>query len=397
MAPSSINRAAGRIRHALPLAGIRVLDFTWAWAGPFCTLQLAHLGAEVIRVESEKRVCVTRGLPPFADDIPGLGRAGYYNQYNQGKRSITLDLSKPEAIEIALEMARHCDVVTDNFAAGVMERLGLGYEKIRARRPDIVMLSMSGYGQTGPLKSYVSYGPPAAATAGFFALSGYEGHGPSEIGISYADPNAGIFGAVAVMVALLHRKLTGQGQYIDQSQLETALALLPEGLLDYALNQTQPARSGNRHRWMAPHNCYKALGDDDKWVSIAVGTENEWRALCRVIGQPALAEDPRFIDAAARKQNEDALDEIITTWTSTSDRWEITRELQQIRRRCVPRDEQQGSRHQRTSEGPRFPGANGASDRRTPHPYRNSVDDVGDAMRHPARGAVAWRRHRRGP
>jgi crotonobetainyl-CoA:carnitine CoA-transferase CaiB-like acyl-CoA transferase len=330
VAPSSINRAAGRIRHALPLAGIRVLDFTWAWAGPFCTLQLAHLGAEVIRVESEKRVCVTRGLPPFADDIPGLGRAGYYNQYNQGKRSITLDLSKPEAIEIALEMARHCDVVTDNFAAGVMERLGLGYEKIRARRPDIVMLSMSGYGQTGPLKSYVSYGPPAAATAGFFALSGYEGHGPSEIGISYADPNAGIFGAVAVMVALLHRKLTGQGQYIDQSQLETALALLPEGLLDYALNQTQPARSGNRHRWMAPHNCYKALGDDDKWVSIAVGTENEWRALCRVIGQPALAEDPRFIDAAARKQNEDALDEIITTWTSTSDRWEITRELQQF-------------------------------------------------------------------
>ena len=170
----------------------------------------------------------------------GPNRAGYYNQYNQGKRSITMDLSKPEAIEIALEMARHCDVVTDNFAAGVMDRLGLGYEKIRARRPDIVMFSMSGYGQTGPLKSYVSYGPPAAATAGFFALSGYEGHGPSEIGISYADPNAGIFGAVAVMVALLHRKLTGRGQYIDQSQLETALALLPEGLLDYALNHTQP-------------------------------------------------------------------------------------------------------------------------------------------------------------
>ena len=167
------------------------------------------MGAEVIRIETENRVCVTRGLPPFADDEAGPNRAGYYNQYNQGKRSITMDLSKPEAIEIALEMARHCDVVTDNFAAGVMDRLGLGYEKIRAQRPDVVMLSMSGYGQTGPLKSYVSYGPPAAATAGFFSLTGYEGHGPSEIGISYADPNAGIFGAVAVMVALLHRKLTG--------------------------------------------------------------------------------------------------------------------------------------------------------------------------------------------
>jgi crotonobetainyl-CoA:carnitine CoA-transferase CaiB-like acyl-CoA transferase len=319
---------ASRTARELPLAGIRVLDFTWAWAGPFCTMQLAHLGAEVIRVETEKRVCVTRAVPPFADDVAGPNRAGYYNQYNQGKRSVTMDLSKPEAIAIALEMARHCDVVTDNFAAGVMDRLGLGYEKIRAQRPDIVMLSMSGYGQTGPLKSYVSYGPPAAATAGFFSLSGYEGHGPSEIGISYADPNAGIFGAVAVMMALLHRKRTGRGQYIDQSQLETALALLPEGLMDYALNGTQPPRSGNRHRWMAPHNCYKAAGDDDKWVSIAVGTESEWRALCEVIGQPALASDPRFRDAPSRKQNEDALDDIVTRWTRTRDRWDVTREMQ---------------------------------------------------------------------
>jgi len=326
----SQSRSAGAssTKRELPLAGIRVLDFTWAWAGPFCTLQLAHLGAEVIRVESEKRSCVTRGLPPFADDVAGPNRAGYYNQYNQGKRSITMDLTKPEAIEVALEMARHCDVVTDNFAAGVMDRLGLGYEKIRAKRPDIVMLSMSGYGQTGPLKGYVSYGPPAAATAGLFSLSGYEGHGPSEIGISYADPNAGIFGAVAVMMALLHRKRTGQGQFIDQSQLETALALLPEGLLDFAMNGTQPKRIGNRHLTMAPHNCYKAAGDDEKWVSIAVGTESEWRALCEVIGQPALAGDAHFNNAAARKRNEDSLDHIITQWTRSRDRWDVTRELQ---------------------------------------------------------------------
>jgi crotonobetainyl-CoA:carnitine CoA-transferase CaiB-like acyl-CoA transferase len=327
-AAASARGIASETKPELPLAGIRVLDFTWAWAGPFCTMQLAHMGAEVIRVETENRGCVTRGLPPFADDVAGPNRAGYYNQYNQGKRSITMDLSKPEAIQIALAMARRCDVVTDNFAAGVMDRLGLGYETIRAQRPDIVMLSMSGYGQTGPLKSYVSYGPPAAATAGFFALSGYQGHGPSEIGVSYADPNAGIFGAVAVMVALLHRKLTGRGQYIDQSQLETALALLPEGLLDYALNGTQPQRSGNRHRWMAPHNCYKSAGDDDKWVSIAVGSDSEWRALCQVMEQPSLADDRRFQRAQARKQNEDALDAIITQWTRARDRWEATRELQ---------------------------------------------------------------------
>jgi crotonobetainyl-CoA:carnitine CoA-transferase CaiB-like acyl-CoA transferase len=312
----------------LPLAGVRVLDFTWAWAGPYCTMQLAHLGAEVIRVETEKRNCVTRGLPPFADDVAGPNRAGYFNQYNQGKRSITLDLAKPEAIELALELARNCDIVTENFAAGVMERLGLGYDKFCARRSDIIMISMSGYGQTGPLKKYVSYGPPAAATAGFFSLTGYHGQGPSEIGISYADPNAGIFGALAVTAALLYRQRTGRGQYIDQSQLETALALLPEGLLEYALNGTQPERNGNRHRWMAPHNCYKAAGDDDKWISIAVGNENEWRALCEVIERPELAKDPRFQDQQARKQNEDALDEIITAWTSTRDRWEATRVLQ---------------------------------------------------------------------
>jgi crotonobetainyl-CoA:carnitine CoA-transferase CaiB-like acyl-CoA transferase len=328
--PRSRQTGASNATRELPLAGIRVLDFTWAWAGPFCTMQLAHLGAEVIRIETGKRVCVTRAIPPFADDVAGPDRAGYYNQYNQGKRSITMDLSKPEAIELALEMAKRCDVVTDNFAAGVMDRLGLGYETIRARRPNIVMLSMSGYGQTGPLKGYVSYGPPAAATAGLFSLSGYKDHGPSEIGISYADPNAGIFGAVAVMMGLLHRKLTGRGQYIDQSQLETALALVPEGLLDFAMNGTQPPRSGNRHRWIAPHNCYKAAGDDDKWVSIAVGTESEWRALCAAMGQPALASDARFRDAASRKQNEDALDEIITRWTRERDRWDVARELQRV-------------------------------------------------------------------
>src|SRR5216684_2046167 len=121
----------------LPLAGIRVLDFTWAWAGPFCTMQLAHLGAEVIRIETEKRVCVTRAIPPFADDVADPNRAGYFNQYNQGKRSITMDLSKPEAIELVYELIKHTDVVTENFAAGVMERLGLGYEKLRTIQPDL--------------------------------------------------------------------------------------------------------------------------------------------------------------------------------------------------------------------------------------------------------------------
>src|SRR3984957_18957066 len=313
----------------LPLSGIRVLDFTWAWAGPFCTMQLAHLGAEVIRIETTARPpCVTRAVPPFADDIPGPNRAGYFNQYSQGKRSVTLNLARPEATDIVCALVKHFDIVVDNFAAGIMDKLGLGYEKLRGIKPDIIMSQMSGYGQTGPFKGFVGYGPPASAASGMFHGTGYPGGDPMEIGVSYPDPNAGIFGAFAIMAALTHRALTGEGQYIDQSQWETALVLMPEGMLEYDFNQREPVRKGNRDILMAPHNCYKALGDDETWVAIAVGNEDEWRSLCKVMGQPALATDPRFTSAALRKQNEDALDGIITAWTKERDRWDVARQLQ---------------------------------------------------------------------
>jgi benzylsuccinate CoA-transferase BbsF subunit len=312
-----------------PLAGVRVLDFTWAWAGPFCTLQLAHLGAEVIRVETTTRaLCVSRSIPPFADNIPGPNRAGYFNQYNQGKRSILLNLRRREALEIAYELVKHCDVVAENFAAGVSEKLGLGYEKLRQYRADLIMISMSGFGQSGPYRKFLGYGPPAAAMSGLFSATGYPGGEPSEIGISYPDPNAGIFGAYAILAALVHRDFTGEGQYIDQSQWEATLPVVAEGLLEYAVNGREPVRDGNHDRLMAPHNCYKAAGDADKWVSIAVGSDAEWRALAGAMGRPELATDPRFASAEARKRNEAALDEIITAWTRERDRWETAETLQ---------------------------------------------------------------------
>jgi benzylsuccinate CoA-transferase BbsF subunit len=311
-----------------PLAGVRVLDFTWAWAGPFATLQLAHMGAEVIRVESANRPCITRMIPPFADDVAGPNRAGYFNQYNQGKRSMTLNLAQPAGLQVVYELVRHCDVVVENFAGGVAVRMGLGYEKLSEFRPDLVMISMSGYGQNGPYRNYLGYGPPAAALSGFFNQMGYEGAGPMELGISYMDPNAGIFGAIAVMAALVNRKKTGQGQLIDQSQLETAVSLMGEALLHYEITGKEPKRQGNHDRMMAPHETYKALGDADKWVSIAVGNEEEWRKLCGAMGKPGLADDDRFNSQAARKRNERELDTIITQWTSKRDRWDITRVLQ---------------------------------------------------------------------
>ncbi len=311
-----------------PLDGVRVLDFTWAWAGPFSTLQLAHLGAEVIRLETAKRPCVTRAIPPFADNQPGPNRAGYFNQYNQGKRSVTLDIRSPAGGEIVKRLVKRSDVVVENFAGGVIGRMGFGYEALRAIKPDILMLSISGYGQTGPYSGYIGYGPPAGALSGFFSTSGYPGLPPSEIGISYADPNAGVWAANLILAALLHREATGEGQYIDLSQWEAALVMMGEGLIEHAMTGRTPERIGDHDPQMAPHNTYKALGDQEKWVGISVGSEEEWRALCEVMGQKGLADDPRFRTVALRKENEAALDEIITSWTSTRDRWETTRALQ---------------------------------------------------------------------
>jgi len=311
-----------------PLSGIRVLDFSWIWAGPFTTLQLAHLGAEVIRVESRKRPCMNRRIPPWADGVPGFDRAGSFCQWNQGKRSLVLDLSDPRAIEIAHKLTRHCDMVVENFAPGVAERMGLGYRQLRELRENLIMMSISGYGQTGPRRSLLSYGNLSSAAAGFNSVLGYAPGDAREVGITWADPVAGLFGAHALIAALVHRERTGHGQYIDLSMLEMLETIMPEALLEYEMTGREPQAMANHHPWMAPHNCYKAMGDDESWVTIAAGTEEEWRALCHTMGQPQLAADPRFADAASRKRNENELDGIINAWTSQRDRWEVTEMLQ---------------------------------------------------------------------
>lgn len=312
-----------------PLEGIRVMDFTWAWAGPYCTLQMAHMGAEVIRIESEKRPCVTRLIPPFADGEPGPNRPGYFNQYSQGKKSLQLDLARPEAVDVIKKLAAKCDIVVQNFSTGAIDRMGFGYETLKQVKPDIIMISICGYGQTGPERNYMGYGPASVPLAGISSLSGYSGKGPAEAGISYGDPNAGIFGAFAALAALAHRHRTGKGVHVDVALWEALLVLMPEGLMDYAMNKTQPERDGNHDRWMAPHGCFKCKGDDDKWVTIVCGSDAEWQALCRAIGQPELGTDKRFANATARKANEAALEEILTGWTTDRDRWEVTDTLQQ--------------------------------------------------------------------
>lgn len=311
-----------------PLEGIRVADFCWAWAGPYGALQLAHLGAEVIRIESTTRTCPTRHIPPWAENTPGVNRTGYFNQYNQGKRSLTLNLKTSEGIALAKKLVAKSDIVIENFAAGVMDKMGLGYDALRASKPDLIMISLSGYGATGPEKGYVSYGPPQVALSGMASLTGYRGGPPKQAGFSYGDPNGGVHGTFAVMCALLHRAQTGEGQYIDLSQREACAMLLPEALMDYAMNGTQPSRPGNRDPYMAPHGVFRCQGED-RWVSIVARNDDEWQRMCTAMGQPGLAADPRFSTLAARKENEDSLEQCVTAWMRERSAEEVTQVLQQ--------------------------------------------------------------------
>jgi benzylsuccinate CoA-transferase BbsF subunit len=312
----------------LPLEGLRVADFSWVWAGPYCTMHLAYLGAEVIKIESQVHLDLMRRLPIAPRGVkPGFDASGPFNQWNQGKKSIRLNLGKAEGIALAKELIQQSDVVIENFATGVMDGMGVGYEELKKLKPDVIMVSISGYGHTGPLKEYMGYGPAIPPLTGLSALTGYQDGPPQELGVSIGDPNAGIMAAAAICAALAARKRTGRGQYIDVPLWTAGTVLAAEGWMEYAMNGTEPPRRGNRDSWMTPHNCFRCRGDD-AWVAIACGTEEEWQACCQVMGQPQLADDPRFCTASDRKAQEDELEQLITAWTIQQDRWEITRRLQ---------------------------------------------------------------------
>lgn len=328
--------------HARPLAGIRVLDLSWVWAGPYCGLQLAALGAEVIKVESEVRPGLGRRLSLHPPDVePSLNTCCYFNQWEQGRLSCTLDLSRPEAIDLVKELVGRCDVVVENFANGVMEKFGLGYDTLAEVNPGIILASISGYGATGPLRDYMGYGPTTGPLSGLSSLTGYQGGPPRELGIAVGDPAAGITAAFAVCAALTERERTGQGRHLDVSLWEATTSFAVEGWMAQALAGRPPERMGNRDPLMAPHNCYRTApepGDDEldpdpgRWLSIACANDDEWQALARVAGpdidRPDLGHDPRFTTERDRKANEDALDAVIAGWVATRDRWELTERLQ---------------------------------------------------------------------
>jgi crotonobetainyl-CoA:carnitine CoA-transferase CaiB-like acyl-CoA transferase len=311
----------------LPLEGIRVVDLSWVWAGPYTALQLGHLGAEVIKVESTLRPDINRRIPPFAEGRAGLDRGGSFNQWNQNKRSIALDLSNPKATLIVRELVKKSDVVIENFSAGVLDKMGLGYQQLRQDNPRLVMASLSGFGQTGPISRNVAYGATVMAIGGLTAMTGYRGQEPRSAGLSYPDPNSALHADFAILAALWRRDRTGQGEYIDCSLLEAMVAVMPEGLMAQVMRGEQPERDENRDPVLAPYGVFRCAGEDN-WISICVRDENEWRNLCTAMNQQELAIDPRFATASARKRKEDELDAIINSWTRNFDFLELEQSLQ---------------------------------------------------------------------
>lgn len=343
-----------------PFAGVRVADFAWVIAGPLATQYLAVHGADVIHIESAARPDVLRGGQPMVGGATGPNNAAYFANFNQGKRGITLNLREPRAVDLAKRVISTCDIVAENFTPGTMEKLGLGYQALREVRPDIIMISMSLAGQTGPERSYKGFGTVIQGAAGISDLTGWPDRPPAGTGVAYTDFFASHVSAFLLLSALDYRRRTGKGQYIDLSQQEASMYGLDAALLDQAVNGHQQQRAGNRHPHAAPHGAFpcrathatgqppasatehappalpsplpapapaplpqSALSNphsaDDAWVAIAVQTDAHWRGLRAAMGEPDWAQAERWQTLLGRKAGEDELEARIAAWTSNLD------------------------------------------------------------------------------
>ena len=307
------------------LEGVRVLEFTNLVAGPFPSFLMGLLGAEIIKVESAAQLDAARRAPYSFDD-PDNSPA--FNGLNLNKLSVRLNLKQPQAVDLALRLASLSDVVLENMRPGVMDRLGLGYDRLKELNPSIIMASVSTAGSVGPEASYPGYAPAFSALSGLAHLTGYSDGPPGELHASI-DSRSGATAAFIIMASLFHRRRTGEGQFIDFASREAITALGAEALMDYSINGHVQTRRGNRSQGLAPHGCYRCKGDDS-WVSIAVDTEREWFHLCLAAGHAEWANDHRFSDAPHRYENHDALDELIGSWTQDHTSGEVTELLQSV-------------------------------------------------------------------
>ena len=315
----------------LPLAGTRVLDLSRVFAMPYAAAFLADLGAEVIKIEAPTQVDTTRPQGPFPGNlIPPNGsvQGGTFNTLNRNKLSITLDLRQPEAAEVFKALVLVSDVVIENFTPRVLRRFELDYPHLRALKPDIIMVSNTGYGHLGPWASYGAMAASLEPMHGTSAFMGYGENSPSKVGNSYTDFVSTWTALFAMLSALLYRQRTGKGVWVDLAMYQAGVSLVGERLLDFQYNGTRQQRIGNAHDTFAPHGTYRCKGLDS-WITIAVRTEEEWRRLCEVMGQPDLSRRTEFSSMELRRQNREELEAIISAWTRESEHYALMHQLQE--------------------------------------------------------------------
>jgi crotonobetainyl-CoA:carnitine CoA-transferase CaiB-like acyl-CoA transferase len=314
---------------ALPLADIRVANFGWGWLGPVAGQTLAFLGAEVYKIESHARVDINRTIPPFGGGVRDPDRSLQNHAAWAGNGSVTINLKKPEGQELARQLVSKCDVVIENFGPGVMDKLHLSYEDLRAVKPDIIMTSMPAAGLFGPLKDIRTYGMSLSSITGLDSLTGYRDGPPIPMENAFADPLGGVIGALASLLALHHRDRSGEGQHVDYSQQEGVMQTVAPAFMDYTLNGRVAGPMGNRHPLAAaaPHGVFPCAGDD-RWVAIAVFDDEEWQGLVNVMGAPTWARASEYASAAGRVENIEPLEEKLSEWTRGCDSHELAERLQ---------------------------------------------------------------------
>jgi crotonobetainyl-CoA:carnitine CoA-transferase CaiB-like acyl-CoA transferase len=303
-----------------PLSGVRVLEITKVWAGPYAGKMLAHLGAEVIKVESATNLDEMRAYGGV-----DINSAPYFLSINQEINSVQVNMKTEEGLELVKQMVAHSDIVIDNIRPGAMERSTLGYEDLKKIKPDIIQCSIKMWGNGGPLGYQTGYAPCFAALSGLFNLVGHEGETPMGMNMRHGDSTAGTCAALACLAALHHRERTGEGQFIDLSAVETMTSLVGDSLFAYSVTGKVPQSDENFNPDMAPHGAYPCIGVD--WISIAAPDEAQWQSLCEVLDAASLAADARFTSIALRIENYHALDEAIGELTRSHDGFELANRL----------------------------------------------------------------------
>ena len=312
------------------LKGVRIADFCWAGAGPFCTKVFSDLGAEVLKIESSTRIDSVRSGGPFKDGIPGINRSGYFASRNSGKKSVAIDLKSSEGKKLALRLIEKSDVVTNNFGPGVMQRLGLGYEDVIKIKPDIIHLSMPMYGQDGPSASLLGVGMTISAVSGLTGLTAYGSDAPVGPGTHYPDHAANPYhSAFAILSALRFRSATGRGAKIDLAQVESTVNFLGPAIVEYRATGKEPTPIGNRSLSEAPHNLFRCSGPD-AWCAIAVQNDQQWLAFAKLLGGDALASDPLYHSAGSRLKKIAELELIVSAWTARLSASQVAAMLQKI-------------------------------------------------------------------